>query len=84
MNVVERSARKSTRHVTGGERRLRTLKKEGNRRYRHEAGVKTRLLASGRLSDEANFTPSHFVTGNDVSLPSGPAPSGPSAFERPK
>ncbi len=83
MNVVERSARRDTRLVVGGERALRKLKKQGNRRYRHEAGVKTRLLANGRL-DEADFTPSKFVTGHDVALPGAVALTGNRFTERSK
>jgi len=68
MNLVTRDARRSTRHVCGGEATLRSLKIDAHRRYRRETAVVTRLVATGRLDAEtADYSPSHVVDGRDVS-----------------
>lgn len=68
MNLVTRSARRCTRHVSDGEATLRALKVAAHRRYRRETGSLTRLVADGRVeADDADFTPSHVVDGRDVS-----------------
>ncbi len=76
MNLVTRDARRSTRHVCGGNTYLTNLKVAGHRAARHESRITVALVVSGRLdADDADFEPSFTVDGRDVSLAMATFPS---------
>jgi hypothetical protein len=66
--IVERSARRATRYVCGGDRRMRYYKKASHRSYRRMMNQQLNDIASGYIDpDKYNDEPGHCkCTGWDI------------------